>query len=620
MASSSVSPLISRRRQRMRSGAAMSLPIEMSSVLQRLLEASSHQAENLQGFLDEVEWAARALDIEQIDRGHRSSYSENYYAFFASSQRWYAAEVLHASLSFEEQLVVSGVIYDISRSTCQQAAHLEQCFTELTDMLDNWGSSSMLRCKSQVKPALQLFDAAFAHFERDYIMELIAIEVQARRPVVMASNLAKELEALERHYANCVQRKQAPSDVAKVSCARARAPSMAGLLQLPEADSPCAGRLQPSSPCSRLRHFSGAESPCSLRQHHSLGEGSPCALRREFSGEVPQSTDSSQPGARAARPRKPSQNQIHRLAVSASSRSKHGNIRVVLKKLLAQVSTLNACINVRGRGREDMTVEVLEAAADAFLTKAKDVESSDSSGTLGASEAARRYLTSNILSSFTDLRNYFAEAGEDIMNIDPDLGNNAALIQRLAAWEEYWELGARFLVNSDMLEALCNVAAWAAEAKRCIPELERLLQDQDAEVFLILPRLVLLCGLVVPRQSALIESLLPHHFGQSERQDQESGTSRRQSTSKPMTDLINAFEQVSVMLGGQNEVLLQRAVLGAGQGNRAKDIDEAVDRFILQLERFSMEMQRQNPEDWNRCCSVLMQCIEAASRTATSSC
>eukprot|EP00930_Biecheleria_cincta_P076559 TRINITY_DN6376_c0_g2_i1.p1 TRINITY_DN6376_c0_g2~~TRINITY_DN6376_c0_g2_i1.p1 ORF type:complete len:642 (+),score=120.19 TRINITY_DN6376_c0_g2_i1:138-2063(+) len=636
MASSHGKPTMSQQRPCMHISCGDSDTSPTSTVLFWLLEASSNRAQNLQGFLDEVERAGRAVDIVATDRSYRSSFTENYKTMFDSHQRWYAADVLRASLNLQEQITVSGVTYDISDLTCQKATDLEQRYAELTDFLDSCAKSSMTSSKPQLKPLLLLFDTAFVYFEKHYITELIEIEIQARSPVVLASDLEMDLQALEKRCPPCKGEKLARSAAVKVPGVS----SAAGLLQLPEpesprtrrrqpssprfglwqfsgAESPTARRRQPSSPRFGLRQFSGAESPCS-RQHHSFGEGSPCARQREESAELPEIiATASEPSEQSSWPGTPCQSHIHRLAVSASSRCKRSSVRAALEKLLAQVSTLNSCINVHGRGREDMTIEVLEAAADAFLTKAMDAEGSGNRRSIRASEAARRYLASNVLASFADLRIYFAEAGKDIMHIDPELGNNTALVQRLAAWEESWELGAQFLVNSDMLESLCNVAAQAADAQRYAPELESLLQDQDAEVFLILPRLVLLCGLAVPAYSALTHSFLPHHFAHVDGSKHRAGGGFRQSADENMTDLMSAFEHVNAVLGRcdtwHKEVFIRRAILGASQGSHLNDTDKEVDRFMLQLEGFSMELQRHHPGDWNRCCSILMRCIAAAS-------
>lgn len=265
-----------------------------------------------------------------------------------------------------------------------------------------------------------------------------------------------------------------------------------------------------------------------------------------------------------------------------------------------------------------MTIDVLEAAADAFFNNdtATNVDSSGNSDIVRAFKAARRHLASKVLGSFADLRSYLEQAGNNKKRLDPQLRNNTALVQHLVAWEDSWELGARFLVKPDLLEAMCNVAAQAAHAQRDVPEFASLLEDQDADLFLILPRLVLLCGLAVPAHSTLTEHFLPHHFGQSD--------SRKQSArilSRGMSELVEDFNQSNVILGASKtwhkKVLIRRAILGVGKGhktNARNDDEEAMNHFMLRLEGFSMELQRHQPESWNRCCSVLMQCIEAASK------
>lgn len=44
-----------------------------------------------------------------------------------------------------------------------------------------------------------------------------------------------------------------------------------------------------------------------------------------------------------------------------------------MEELVARVNDLNVCANVRGKGRSDMTVKVLEAAANVFLAQAGTV-------------------------------------------------------------------------------------------------------------------------------------------------------------------------------------------------------------------------------------------------------
>eukprot|EP00930_Biecheleria_cincta_P069726 TRINITY_DN57435_c0_g1_i1.p1 TRINITY_DN57435_c0_g1~~TRINITY_DN57435_c0_g1_i1.p1 ORF type:complete len:629 (+),score=114.68 TRINITY_DN57435_c0_g1_i1:64-1887(+) len=589
-----------------RLGACLRTSRRAVSILDRLLEAYSQRAESPEVFLEELEWAARASKIKEADRSYRSNFSANYKALFASSPRWYRPEVWEAYLNFEEHIVVNGEHYDLSSSTCHKSGELALSVGTLVGMLNSWARSSILSATPRVKSVLQHFNDAFFEFEKSYIMDLMSVEKQALKPLLTAISLEKDLGVQEERYASCSRPQAARLEI---PCARARAPAMQ---LLSDAQSPLAKQRLHShaeSPCSRLRQLSGASSS----RLDSPGDVSPCSRQRSTSGEMPQIATASQRNMQPIRQCKPDQNQMHRIATSACSRSKFRSTRSVLEKLLAQISNLNACVNVEGRGREDMTIEVLEAAADAFSIS--DSVTERGSNCDQAFEAARRHLASNILCSFADLRNYFATAGENVTRLDPQLRNNIALVQHLAAWEDSWELGARFLVKPELLEGLCHVAAQTAGAQRDVPEFASLLKDQDAELFLILPRLVLLCGLAVPAHFALTANFLPHHFQQS-----VSGKEDVSTFSKGMSELVEAFEQVNAMLGASEtcneKVLIHSAILGAGQGHRASgrnDADETVNCFMLRLEGFSMELQRHEPESWNRCCFVLMQCIEAAS-------
>ena len=72
---------------------------------------------------------------------------------------------------------------------------------------------------------------------------------------------------------------------------------------------------------------------------------------------------------------------------------------------------------------------------------------------------------------------------------------------------------ARFRVKPDVPRSLCRVAAHPADAQLYAPGLKSLLLEQDANVFHILPRLVLLCGLAVPRRSARTRAFCPTTLG-----------------------------------------------------------------------------------------------------------
>lgn len=595
----------------------------MAGVLDRLLAASSKWQEDPQVLLDEMERAAVSLKIKESDRSYRSGFSENYRTLFAKDPRRYSSQVLEACEGRGAPIVVNGVAYSLTPATVANAAAVAQCLEALLGLLRSWSSRLFLRRNTQVKPVLEQFDKAWALLEDSYIRELMAIEERARAPLVVAIKLEKELYQLERCYVSRAQQHKQRRKLClpAVLASSAHRQSHLGRQREPsDAQSPCARQRHPSgtsearSPCSKQRQHSEADSECSSLLQVTM-PASPCSRQRQISTELPSISAASRREETASSSGRDAQSHMRRLAVCASSRCESERVREVLQDLFAQVCTLNAY-----RGRGDMDFEVLEAAADAYLSS-QHADGSECSSAARSSQAAQRLLASTVLNSFADLREHLSQI-KSIMHMDPQLRNNATLMQRLAAFEESCDLGARFLLKPDLLRALCSVAAEAVDAQRFVPEFRTLLEDQDAELFLILPRLVLLCGLEDPSHAALVESFLPHHFGSSAADDQGENSSTKQAPSEEMQRLTADFERAREMLGTlggrRKNTLVQRAVMGF-QSEGRDHVDEAVDDLMRRLEGFSMELQRHRPQDWNRCSSILLQCIEAASNAHVTS-
>jgi len=68
------------------------------------------------------------------------------------------------------------------------------------------------------------------------------------------------------------------------------------------------------------------------------------------------------------------------------------------------------------------------------------------------------------------------------------------------------------------------------------------------------------------------------------------------------------------------ELLVRRAVAGTDGAEslyeevlpatpEGKDIEAVVEELMLEIERWSMELQRHAPEDWNNFTSMLVQCL-----------
>jgi len=525
-------------------------------------------------FLEQLELAAQVLRLPESDRSYRSQFTENYVALFPPEGRCYRAELLDACMSQAQDLAVNGSHYLLRPATLEKSMSLLYCIQKLLDMLKHWSQTPPADRYNvpDFKPLLTILDEAWTEFEKHYINDLIEIEVRAREPIVRAVVFERELQAFERR---CELDPTA-------SGTKKRQHRQVRHIRLPVAQN-----------CAKQRLQSGDSSPISKTL---LASPASRTLRNECVSSFIQSSTSD----------------LTRLAETASKRWADSPLRCALEKLVEQIADLNASANIQGRGRADLDLRVLENAAEIFLSSEMDDQDwKECNSATSASRAARRLLASQVLSGFVEIRIYLTELADRLIFVDPQLSNNETLVARLTRWEESWELGARFLLEPDLLEALCGVAGRIGYAPRFAPELTSFLESQDAELFLILPRLVLLCAFVDPVLMALPASLLPHHFPGA----------HESTLSCEMLSLVQQFERVcsnppsaeGPELLSQNswQVLVRKAMTGPGQGHGTEEHDAALDRFLHRLEGFSMELQRHAPESWNRCCSILTQCVEA---------
>jgi len=294
----------------------------------------------------------------------------------------------------------------------------------------------------------------------------------------------------------------------------------------------------------------------------------------------------------------------------------------VLKQLVQLTAGLNNCANVAGRGRDDLSMDVLVAAADRWAL-AKSLKPSNELETYHCK--VQRVLSSRVLQHFADLRKYFGSISDIWKEVDPQLCNNRKLVDALAAWEVAWELGNRSLLKQDVLQSFSSCAAMTLDAQRLAPSLPRLIDTRDAELFLILPRLVLLNALRAPSQSGLLRELLPHQFAEcaeaevkEEHGKAKEGRAEGTEAEFPsrLSELKQDFQEVQKSLVRASasdrdlDFLTRRVISGPSAESEG---DEKLHNFLLALEGLSVELQRYRPTDWNQTCSALLECIEAAS-------
>jgi len=299
------------------------------------------------------------------------------------------------------------------------------------------------------------------------------------------------------------------------------------------------------------------------------------------------------------------------------------------KRLVACIAHLNSVANFRRKGRDDLGVDVL---FDAIATLRR-CDFAETGGESSETLAAARILATDVVESFAAMRDYLREVEHCLERVDPHLCNNAGLVARLVDWEESWEVGTRYVQHAKLLSAVCDLVAEIRAAQRLAPALTAMCDECDVELFLVLPRIIWLRFLAKPRpHMELLKSLLPHRFIEAK----EHSGAEALSWDVELQSFIGKFQSAMKLLTGAQpagavgvptaasservawEILMKRVVLGAGSKDEQygglvpglkADAQFIVEDLMHDLERWSIELQRHCPEDWNQCSAILVQCL-----------
>lgn len=517
---------------------------------ERLRVAAKERQQSPEGFVKELQNAMAELQVPLADRSFRKNFSRNYKVLFQANPNGYRVEVLESVLDLNATVYVNRRMHWITGLSMRKGHVLQQPLSQLFSLLE----SSEVKLGALWK-LLQDLDEAWMEFEKHYIMDLIDIEAEARQPVADAVTLELQLRQAEE------QRPPREEEEVHWLGRRERLPWTA--------------QVEEHNVCDHAIRGAGVV-PRSMPSISAVSQW--LAKRTSTQNETPLD--------------------LQQLAVSAASEANASASELErtekMKELLRKVCEINSNANVRGRGRPQMGFHVLQAAADDFLA------CQASEPTLETSVQAA--FAKHVLEGFLHLRSYLFDMRGRMLEIDPQLQNNRQLQNCLVAYEDAWELGSRFLRPHDVSGALCSVAAQLGTLQQEHQDFASLVESQEAELFLVLPRLVLLCSLAGPeRSSPFTATMLPSHFEEvSEGDDLGPDFSR----TAEWDELLKKFKDLEQERSWRQ--LVENALRGPSSAQ-----DEPMKAFLTQLEALGFELTRRRPEEWNSCCSLLLRCSMA---------
>ena len=256
------------------------------------------------------------------------------------------------------------------------------------------------------------------------------------------------------------------------------------------------------------------------------------------------------------------------------------------EKLIEIILKLNKVANEEGKGRSDLSVDILFKAEKVLVT----VSENQSKG--------MRNLAFKIKNSVQNLRLLLREYSKYIEEIDPQLKNNKKLSKLLFNFENKWEQGKIYLMNdnkynqllffSQIIEIICE--------KYNKYSIRELIENDDPSIFISLPSILLLKAIYKEDQN-ICQEYINGLFDKNT----ESG--------KLFYDIQLIQKKMKKIIKDKNKTynLLEKLILFDGTKEQ-NDIENELKIYINEnnikeikngLTNLSMHLQRYKPTEWN---------------------
>eukprot|EP00826_Nyctotherus_ovalis_P041566 TRINITY_DN4208_c0_g2_i12.p2 TRINITY_DN4208_c0_g2~~TRINITY_DN4208_c0_g2_i12.p2 ORF type:complete len:293 (-),score=87.48 TRINITY_DN4208_c0_g2_i12:101-979(-) len=240
---------------------------------------------------------------------------------------------------------------------------------------------------------------------------------------------------------------------------------------------------------------------------------------------------------------------------------------ILRKELVETCSQINAVANVQGKGRDDLTIEILLAAEDTLHK------------VTGHKSKAIRKLAEQIKLTFCSLRHLFRRYSENIEAVDPQLRNNLELSEALLAFERAWERGKEFLLSADTKATLLSMSGLIEGLMEKHKETVEKIEAMDADIFITVPCLAILKaidgngkGTSLCREGKELEEARRNY--------------RRMKGKSEGYELYNALERM---------VLEKKVEERAGSKVKLEDMN----KLVHSIKQLAIVIQRSNPTEWN---------------------
>ena len=256
-------------------------------------------------------------------------------------------------------------------------------------------------------------------------------------------------------------------------------------------------------------------------------------------------------------------------------------------KLISNILKINQIANVNGKGRSDLSPEILFRAEKVLVT----VSENQSKG--------MRNLALKIKNALYVIRQLFRKFSKNIEGVDPRLSNNKDLSKYLYYFETKFELGKIYLLDNqkyNQLLAFSQIIEIICE-KYNKYSIRDLIENNDPCIFVSLPSILLLKAINKEDQDICKEYITGLYD-----KNNESG--------KLFTNIKNMKKQLRNIIGDSNKTynIIEKNILFDGTEEQ-KIVDKEIEKYpktkeiIFEIKKgltnLSMHLQTYKPTQWN---------------------
>ena len=264
------------------------------------------------------------------------------------------------------------------------------------------------------------------------------------------------------------------------------------------------------------------------------------------------------------------------------------NYNELRRKLILNILEINKIANVNGKGRSDLSPEILFRAEKVLVT----VSENQSKG--------MRNLALKIKNALNVIRQLFRKFSKNIEGVDPRLGNNKDLSKYLLYFENKFELGKVYLLDNDkynQLLAFSQIIEIICE-KYNKYSIRELIENNDPCIFVSLPSILLLKAMNKEDKNICKEYITGLYDINN-----ESG--------KLFQNIKNMKKQIKSIIGDSNKTynIIEKYILFDGTNEQLmvekelenySKIKNIISEIKKGLTNLSLHLQTYKPTQWNQ--------------------